>query len=342
LFFLYVKIAGKDQASIGREHHAIGSQAEALSVLETEIPRYLGSGKLSSVLVADTALFEHYDEPAKCVAWLTAALRAWLRTNEQFNRDVGASIFYRYIVLACPSALANPYRRKSLIDFILLNLHLHLWHGVICGIVFLDPRKVDVGKVSLDLNFTAIPVAGTLYDMPTFYESSDIKVAKRTGSAARSRLEQATRWLFPGGRQPIWLYYDEANFSHTRLSGWRWEQLRDFFRSLYGPNPACPGIGIGCPRKLASFSLDHIAPISWGHFQTLINFRPLCKQCNSAKGDYQSEDPFNIRLLLPPDLRTRELEDLHRIAPPWLGKVDRPVSPRELLGRHMSFKRRDS
>jgi len=281
-------------ASMARGLRASAAQAEALSLLQHKIPQYLERGRLVSVLATDTALLQYYDDPKNCKAWLTVALREWLRTNDQFNRDVGATVFYRYMVVALPSVLKNWAKQRALIELILLNVHLQMWHGVVCGVVFLNPEKVDVRQVVRDLNFTAIPSAGLIYDLPSFYQSERIDVTQKTGTHAKSHMAKAWQWLFQNGEQPIWLHYDEANFYGPKLSGWRWIQLRRFFMALYGHNTIC----IGCLKRVTDFSLDHIAPFSGRYFQTIINFRPLCGVCNSAKGTFQAEDPFNLRLLL--------------------------------------------
>lgn len=295
--------------------------------MEREITNRIERSDLFAVLVADTAIAENYRNPAKCLSWLTASHRAWLIANAEFNAMASRPVFYRYILLPYPSLISSPPRRAALRDTILLHLHLHLWHGVITGIVFFDPRQKEIASVLADLNFIALPSQRTILDTPAFYSGENLNTAVYTGAAADRRYNEVRRLLFPSGRhRPIWLHYDEWHFSTTRLTGWRWEALRLFFGRLYGNDLFC----FFCHQPLAKFDLDHIAPVSKGYYQTLINLRPLCASCNKKKADLIVENPFQLKLLLAEDLLTQELQDLHRLPPPWIGRLPSPASPQEI------------
>jgi 5-methylcytosine-specific restriction endonuclease McrA len=311
-------------------HGRIAVHAKALAGLEQEITNRIERSDLFTVLVADTAIAENYSDPAKCLAWLTASHRSWLRANASFNQMAERQVFYRYVLLPYPSIVRNLAKRQLLADIILLHLHLHLWHGVICGVVFLDPRKTELANILEDLNFVAIPSQRVFLDTPAFYRGESLRTSVLTDARANRRLEDAHRVLFAGGRgRPIWLHYDEANFSRERLQGWRWDVFRAFFRNLYGPSLKCSL----CGNLIGAFELDHIAPVSRGFYQTLINFRPLCAKCNREKSDIVGENPFQLKLLLSEELGTRELDDIHRLPPPWLGTVDGPSSARQIEAR---------
>jgi hypothetical protein len=316
-------------------HRAIASQAEVLSEIEKEVPNYLDATPRLALMAADTVIFENYSNPAQCLAWLTAALREWLKANERFNDMVGTSIFYRYIVLPFPTILQNPYKRHILVETILLHVHLQLWHGVICGVIFADPRRVDVNKVVQILNFLAMPVHNVFYDVPNFYRLETLRKTFLQETSAARRIEDVRSFVTSQKQKPIWLYYDEQNFGGNRLKGWRWEALREFFRSLYGPRLVCSGPG--CGKDIGEFALDHIAPVSKKYFQTVVNFRPLCKPCNRLKSDLVGEDPFRPWLRLPEEYQTRELDDIYRQRPPWLGKLTRPGSREEVLARNLGL-----
>jgi 5-methylcytosine-specific restriction endonuclease McrA len=176
------------------------------------------------------------------------------------------------------------------------------------------------------LNFLAIPAYGLLYDLPSFYRSDTIQSDLLDGSKARDRLKEISVFVRRLG-QASWLYYDDANFNGPRLTGSRWGTLRTFFRRLYGPTLTC----IGCGRAVGAYALDHIAPVSRGYFQTLINFRPLCRSCNSAKGNLLGEDPYRPRIFIPRELPTDGLDIIYTSVPPWLGSIQRPGSERDLL-----------
>lgn len=177
----------------------------------------------------------------------------------------------------------------------------------------------------------AIPSQRVFIDTPDFYRGCNLKSSVITDVDADRRFDEAIAAVLTGGRnRPIWLHYDEATFSlaRDRLRGWRWEALRVFFRRLYGPNLRC-AVAL-CGKPIGCFDLDHIAPVSSRYHQTLINFRPLCAKCNRQKGDMIHQDPFQLKLMLPEDLRTRELDDIHRSVPPWLGRMRTPASLEEI------------
>lgn len=52
-----------------------------------------------------------------------------------------------------------------------------------------------------------------------------------------------------------------------------------------------------CCRKRKKLSLDHIKPVTWGGSHYLANVQPLCRKCNSEKGDRFAVDyrPAYIR-----------------------------------------------
>jgi 5-methylcytosine-specific restriction endonuclease McrA len=45
-----------------------------------------------------------------------------------------------------------------------------------------------------------------------------------------------------------------------------------------------------CCRKKKKLSLDHIKPVTWGGSHYLANVQPLCRKCNSTKGDRVAVD----------------------------------------------------
>lgn len=296
----------------------IAAHARALAMMEREVTSRIERSDLFAVLVADTAIAEAFSDPSRCLSWLTASHRAWLRSNAMFNQMAQRPVFYRFILLPYPSLLRNLPKRRLLIDTILLHLHLQLWHGVVCGVTFLDPKRSAIADVLADLNFIAIPSQRTLLDTPAFYKGENLNTSILSGNVAERRMKELRRLLFPSDRnRPIWLHYDEANFQGERLRGWRWEALRAFFLRLHGRDLRCAV----CSERLSHFDLDHLAPVCRGFFQTLINLRPTCTKCNREKGAMLAEDPFQLRIMLPEDLRTRELDDIQRMPPPWLGRL---------------------
>jgi hypothetical protein len=312
---------------IANEARAAAAQAEILKQVITDIPNYLETSKLVTILSPETVILEHYQEFERCWQWFTPALLTYLEADQNFNELTSSSLVHRYVVLPNPSVEDNWYRQRVLRQIILMHLHVQLWFGVICGIFFVDPKRVNIEKVIDDLNFASMPEQRIFYDVPGFHSHEELRANILRGHDAKNRFEEIRRWFVPQDDFPIWIFYDEDNFEPKRLKGWRWYSLRVFFHYLYGKQILCAG----CGHFVEDFNLDHIAPISRNHFQTLINFQPLCPECNTAKRDIEGDDPFGLRLLLPEYLRTRQLDDILRLQPPWLGKIGRPRSKREML-----------
>jgi 5-methylcytosine-specific restriction endonuclease McrA len=65
----------------------------------------------------------------------------------------------------------------------------------------------------------------------------------------------------------------------------QWKALKTFFQ-------ACP-----CCGKKKRLTLDHIIPLAWDGRNSLDNLQPLCKKCNSEKGDRYAADyrPRKVR-----------------------------------------------
>lgn len=312
---------------IAHEARAAAAQAEILKGVISDIPNYLETAKLITILSPETVILEHYAEPEKCWQWFTPALLTYLEADQNFNILTKSSLVHRYVLLPIPSVETNWYRQRILRQIILMHLHVQLWFGVICGIFFVDPRRMNIKMVIDELNFASIPEQGFFYDVPRFHSHEELLAKTLRDDQAKRRFEEVKQWFIPHEDFPIWIFYDEENFEGNRLKGWRWDKLRLFFQHLYGEYILCAG----CGRLVEDFSLDHIAPISRKHFQTLINFQPLCHACNVAKRDIEGDDPFSLRLLLPEYLRTRQLDDILRLQPAWLGKISRPRSKREIL-----------
>lgn len=311
---------------IAAESRFVAAQAEILSEILREVPNHLETHDLVRLLSPETVLLEHYKEPDKYWQWLYPSLLEYLKEDESFNLAARSSVVYRFVLLPLPGFLENWYQRRLLIQAILLHLHVQLWFGVICGIFYVDQRKVELASIRDKLNFMAMPEAKTVFDVPGFHSQSDLDLHRLRDSASRERLDLLDNFLARSSHPPVWLFYDEENFSSRRLKGWRWESLRTFFLHLYAPFRC-----VGCGAAMSTFTLDHIAPISRGHYQTLINLQPLCRSCNSAKRALEADDPFGIRLLIPDNLRTRAVEDLMRQPPRWLGKIARPGGMREVV-----------
>src|SRR5918999_1417957 len=179
----------------------LAQDATLLAWLEDETLNYLSPGRPVSVLVADTLFAERYNDLTACLAWLSGAYRLWLRANQRFIGEAGRQIFYRFVLLPIPRVLKSWPIRRLLIDTILLHLHVQLWHGVVCGISFVDPRSSRTKRQLRDLNFVAIPAHRTVFDTPAYYHVEELGTKVLVDSVADIRCAEFREII---GRSPIW------------------------------------------------------------------------------------------------------------------------------------------
>lgn len=291
--------------------------AELMAEHERKILDRLEYTRPSAILFSETTIAEMYDAPDKCLLWFHGAHREWLKRNSELMSKVEHQTFYRLIFIPYPSILGNLPARKALIELIIFHVHFQLWHGIVVGAVFVDPRKPDIMSMLKKLNFISMPQNSLFLDYPDFYQSEHASgnIIKDTKAfQAHQKKSDILRGL---RLEPIWLHYDERNYSKIRLSGWRWQSLRKFCSLLYGPKIKCAY----CGNIAEPFSLDHIAPISEEYYQTINNFRPLCKICNSQKGAKIGKNPYVMSMILPDYIYTKDLDYILMHRPSWLGEI---------------------
>jgi len=301
-------------------------QAVAISELERHSLECLT--KSTSLVTVDTIIFENYDNISEAMIWLKGVHKEWLKANAGFSIKVGTSVVYRYMVLPYPRAVDNWVKRQSLIDFIILNLHVHLWHGVVCAVKFYDPRQYCVKQITEEMNFFVIPADSLFYDFPNFNRGDSIKKTVYQGDRYEMQQKLIGKWVSGRGSALIWLFYNEEHFEKTRLAGWHWSQLRQFFFELYRDINFCQA----CRRNRAS-ALDHIAPYSKGYNQSILNFQILCDECNRRKSDLEVANPFVPKMHFPESLLTKELDTVLTQPPTWLGNIDRPAKHKNKLAK---------
>jgi hypothetical protein len=280
----------------------------------------------------DTITFELFRNLQDAGIWFKGLHREWLKENLEFVQKTSSSVMYRVLVFPYPYAI-SPYHRKALREFIVLNLHVHLWHGVVCGIKFLDPQKYAPDFIAQELSFSLFPRARSLLDFPGYYLSESVPVNTVEGSDFDRRIRRIQDLMLGDGSHLLWLFYDQEHYAPERLEGWHWKQLRRLFLELTR-NDTCPEC-----RERPATALDHIGPVASAKFpQILPNFQLLCKPCNSSKGSYVLPRPLERRYYrLPDHLDTYEMKTILESVPPWLGKVRRPERNRLELFRAIGF-----
>ena len=275
----------------------------------------------TSLITVDSILFERFHDLSSAFLWHQGVHRDWINANLRFALAATTSVVFRFIVVPYPYAIRNSYKRQLLKETIIEHVHFHLWHGVTCGVLFLDPNIVSRETVT-DITFLSIPHARIFFDTPNYHEA-DTRGGKFSDRRYDLHNQRIHEWLSQRTLKPIWLFYEDAHYSYKRLRGWHWSQLRRFFVEL-NRNERCPGPGCATQLDNTSVALDHIGPISETFPQTIRNFQLLCRKCNERKGRIVPVDPFVQRVHFPDLLNSEALKLILRHEPSWLGTIRRP------------------
>lgn len=302
----------------------LARQGERFHELANELPDFLDSSRLPSYLVGDTIVFEKYRRLSEAAVWLVPPHSDWLDVNVSLVQAARSSAMHRLFLLPQPAALRHP-KCHALREFINLHLHLHLWHGVVCGIKFVDPRSNPGINVD-DLHFVHTGTAGVYFDFPGWTGDRETARCRHEGVGVADR-EARLRSAMPGN-ELIWLWYDEENYTATRrLSSTRWAAVRDYFYELHDRAPLCRYCGAPASE------LDHVQSVKSGAAQTLPNFQWLCLGCNRRKGSATIDAGFRVPGIVDERLRSDFLTRVFREPPPWLGTVSRPANVRDIRRR---------
>lgn len=305
-----------------------GKQMQILEDLHAHLLEHLsGAGNITTIH-CDTLLYELYHNTDFYYFWVTALFQHWLKRNEQIILEQKAPRFFRYMFVPTVDAVRGDWLRRQWPNVVALNLHMNLWYGVIVCVVFVNPRKYPPAKYAQRLNMSYIPIHRMCFGTFDFYTGSCPDLSIEEDSKSTDHARDVRDLIRHAPCQPIWLWYDEDNFSGKRLSKSRWDALRDLFVSLCPKPFVCP---ICSKRRDRDFALDHIWPIADGHPQTLMNLMGICGSCNRNKGDrYGRGNPFDCPAFVPAGYCSEELKSILKDRPPWLGKVARPSGVREI------------
>ncbi len=212
-----------------RKYHNVSKQAHALQELERLASEWTD---LKSILVMhDSILYECYEDLSKATIWFDGLHYDWLRSNKELITEGKSSRIFRVMMVPYPYIISNNFKRKALMEFIVLNIHMQLWHGIICCVKFFDPRVTPIRNVITKLNIAVFPRIRSLFDFPDYYHAEDFKKNVIT-KAAFDRRQCCTRSMLLDADNKtalIMLFYDEKNFWPESRESWHWKQMRRFF-----------------------------------------------------------------------------------------------------------------
>jgi hypothetical protein len=326
--------------SRGSQILTAAAQITVLQEIEKRVETHFD--RKSFICCFDTLLYEHYEDTEAYYAWCAGALQYWLLKNSAWTKSLGRYSVFRFIFLPQPNLIRRRSIRYSFLQNVMFNAHLHLWHGVVVCLLFLDPSRYPPMSISKDLNITSIPDHDVLLGSVSFYGSNHLEIFDSVGSKSHARFQRLYSLIRASAYPPFWLWYDQENYSYKRIVGGRWETLRELFR-VFEPDPfVCPMC-----RQPGNYTLDHILPVAdrrglsnGPRYQTLLNFSPLCHSCNSSKQDQVPRiTPFSVPEFVPLWCRTDELRRIINDPPPWLGSVSHLDDTRMLTRIIEGFKR---
>jgi 5-methylcytosine-specific restriction endonuclease McrA len=303
-------------------------QVKVLEEIHQNLLEHLSPSPHFSIIHFDTVLYQLYNNEQFHYSWATAGFQNWLARNEQIILEQKQSRVFRYIFVPTVESISNAWSRHNLTDVVVFNLHLNMWFGVVVGVVFIDTRKCPPTNFTRLLNTSYIPLDKMCFGSSEFYQGKDIRFSIKSGCDTESHIEAISTLVRSSPYRPIWLWYDEANYSRQRLIGVRWEALRKLFYALSEKPFRCP---VCKESKSSEYTLDHILPIADGHHQTLLNFMGICGNCNRLKGDKRGRyDPFGFPQFIPEVHRTVALQSVLTKPPGWLGNIARPLNRTEI------------
>jgi len=314
---------------IEKQIYAAERQTKILGTIHSFLLDHIQHEDNFSIVCFDSALYKTHLTEEHYYAWTTLSMDLWLKRNQQILLDVKRSIIYRCIFVPTFESV-DPGKRQLLKDVISFNFHLHMWHGIILCVIFLDPKQFPPSLISKKFDVTSIPNQNVVILAKDFYESDTLNISQMNDKLAHDRLNEMRLLIKQSGTKPILLWYDEDNFSPNRMRGARWEM----FRRLYLRMEAGSFVCTRCLKRkvLSEFELDHILPIADGHKQTIVNLQGICKSCNCSKGaGYEKYNPFCIPAYVPPYLRNESLLGALTKDPEWLGKISRPRNMEEAM-----------
>lgn len=266
--------------------------------------------------------------------WFATEMRSLVETTRKVSEDTDPHRFARLFLVPEPAEQTNVWLRHEYRRVVKATLHFHLWHGVVCFVLFISGRRYSFSALRRSVDFGAIGPK-LAFDTSRFYDG-DFGVFRRLeGRAADDHVRRALAMLQAQKDDYIQLYYDDSTFEcRRRNQDKQWHEVRRLLIGLYDGRcqglPECAHRG----RKLSmsEIEIDHIVPLPHSN-NVLLNLRPLCRQCNRLKARLDTtEMPFDALFhAIPSDLATKDVEQIMSDqTPTWLSRYrSRPPAMRD-------------
>ena len=254
--------------------------------------------------------------------WFATEMKSLVETTRRVSEDTDPHRFARLFLVPDPVEQPNLWPRRQYRQVVTATLHFHLWHGVVCFVLFVSGRKHSFAALRRSVDFGAIGPKLT-FDTSRFYDGDFGASRRLEGREADDHVRRAFAMLRAEKDDYIQLYYDDSTFEHRRRNqDKQWHEIRRLLIGLYDGRcqglPECAHRG----RKLSmqEIEIDHIVPLPHSN-NVLLNLRPLCRQCNRLKARLDTtEMPFDLLFnAIPSHLATKDVKQIMSDqVPAWL------------------------
>lgn len=254
--------------------------------------------------------------------WMEGGLKRLLDVTNEISEETNPHRFHRLILVPHPSEFDKNFKRDYYRDIVRTVIHYHLWHGVVCYVVFVSReyysspqflRLIDLGAIGHNI----------VFNTSNYYSQKFKGLNVVEGSLAEAHMKKCFEAIRSEDlKEYIQLYYDDKTFEHSRRQeDAQWHSLKRFYYRLYGG--VCPGPECAKSIPYSEAALDHIIPQGTSN-NVLLNLRMLCGSCNRNKWKLDTgEMPFEVAYnLIPDSLATDEIREIISDKPPnWLKRL---------------------
>ena len=266
--------------------------------------------------------------------WMDGGLKRLLEVTNEISEETNPHRFHRVVLVPHPRDMENNFIRDYYRNIVRTVIHYHLWHGVVCYVIFVSRgyytsprflRLIDLGAIGNSI----------VFDTSNYYSKKFKGLNVVEGSLAETHMKKCVGAIRPEDlKEHIQLYYDDKTFEHgRRQEDIQWRRLKKFYYKLYGG--VCPGPECARTIPYSDAALDHIIPQGASN-NVLLNLRMLCGKCNRNKWKLNTgEIPFEMAYnLIPQSLATDKIREIISDKPPnWLKRFkSKPPNVFSLLG----------
>lgn len=257
--------------------------------------------------------------------WMEGGLKRFLDVTLEISNESHPHRFHRLILVPRPNEFSNNFKRDLYRTIIRTVIHYHLWHGVVCYVVFVSKQHYNSPHFLRLLDFGSIG-SDIVFDTANYYSSRFRGLNLIEGEVAETHVRKCLDAIREADiKESIQLYYDDKTFENRRRpEDMQWRNVKHFYYMLFGG--ICPGPDCSRSIPYGEATLDHIIPQGSSN-NVLLNLRMLCSKCNRNKWKLDTgEIPFELAYsVIPERVATDEIRHIiSDKSPDWLSRFGGP------------------